>query len=74
LKQRIENYAENRLFGNNPTGAIFALKNYGWKDKREVEQTGHSGGPIQLTNISTMSDDDLRQMVEIMERGLAEPV
>ena len=74
LKQRIENYAENRLFGNNPTGAIFALKNYGWKDKHEVEQTGTSGGPIQLTNVSAMSDDDLRQMVEIMERGQAEPV
>jgi len=74
LKQRIENYAELRLFGNNPTGAIFALKNYGWKDKHEVEQTGSSGGPIQLTNVSAMSDDDLRQMVEIMERGQTESV
>ena len=37
LKQYCENYAEQRLFGNNPTGAIFALKNYGWKDKQEVE-------------------------------------
>lgn len=33
LKSVCENYAENRLFSNNPTGAIFALKNYGWTDK-----------------------------------------
>ena len=33
LKSVCEQYAENRLFSNNPTGAIFALKNYGWTDK-----------------------------------------
>lgn len=38
-KTRIENYAEKRIFGNAPTGAIFALKNYGWRDKTESEQT-----------------------------------
>lgn len=38
-KTRIENYAEKRIFSNSPTGAIFALKNYGWKDKVESEQT-----------------------------------
>jgi hypothetical protein len=41
-KTRIENYAEKRLFGTAPTGAIFALKNYGWKDKTESDIT--SGG------------------------------
>lgn len=30
---------EDRLHGNNPTGAIFALKNFGRKDKTEVEQS-----------------------------------
>ncbi|HHT9144712.1 MAG TPA: terminase small subunit [Candidatus Wunengus sp. YC61] len=40
LKQRCQNYAEKKLFAHNPTGAIFALKNYGWTDKKEVEQTG----------------------------------
>lgn len=28
---------EKRLAGQSPTGAIFALKNMGWKDKQEVE-------------------------------------
>lgn len=37
---RIELYHEQRLSENNVTGAIFALKNMGWKDKTEVEQSG----------------------------------
>lgn len=40
IKQVCENYAETRIFGNNPTGAIFALKNYGWVDKKEVGVSG----------------------------------
>lgn len=42
-----ENYAEMRLYGNNPTGAIFALKNFGWTDKVQNEVMGKDGGPIQ---------------------------
>jgi hypothetical protein len=37
-KTVVENYAEKRIFGSNPTGAIFALKNYGWRDKTELDQ------------------------------------
>lgn len=37
----IEMYHEERLSDNNVTGAIFALKNMGWKDKTEVEQSGN---------------------------------
>lgn len=37
---RIENIYEQMLFSRNPAGPIFALKNFGWKDKQEVEQTG----------------------------------
>lgn len=47
LKIHCENYAEKRLFGNNPTGAIFALKNYGWTDKQQQEVSGPGGAPIQ---------------------------
>jgi hypothetical protein len=35
----IEQYHEERLAENNVTGAIFALKNFGWKDKSEVDMT-----------------------------------
>ena len=37
---RIENKYEQSIEGRNPAGAIFALKNFGWKDKQEVEQSG----------------------------------
>jgi len=38
--QRIENVYEKAILKGNPAGAIFALKNFGWKDKHEVEQSG----------------------------------
>lgn len=37
---RIEANYEQNLFSRNPAGSIFALKNFGWKDKQEVEQSG----------------------------------
>lgn len=36
---RIEAFAEKQLFVGNSTGAIFWLKNKGWKDKTEQEVT-----------------------------------
>ena len=39
---RIEEFAEKQLFTNaKATGAIFWLKNKGWKDKHEVDNTHH---------------------------------
>jgi DNA-packaging protein gp3 len=37
---RVEMGYEIKLSGNNCTGAIFALKNMGWKDKTETELSG----------------------------------
>jgi N12 class adenine-specific DNA methylase len=37
---RVENQYEENLSGNNVAGSIFVLKNMGWKDKSEVEQSG----------------------------------
>lgn len=37
---RVEEQYEQRLHGSTPTGAIFALKNMGWKDKTETELSG----------------------------------
>lgn len=47
LKSVCENYAENKLFTTTPTGAIFALKNYGWTDKQDLNLGGQDGNPIQ---------------------------
>ncbi len=40
-KLRVENSYEKELRGKYFTGAIFALKNFGWKDERTTE---HKGG------------------------------
>ena len=45
-KDRCENYAEERLFMPNPTGAIFALKNFDWTDRQEF--TGKDGNIIEV--------------------------
>jgi hypothetical protein len=37
----VENAYEKRLSDTTPTGAIFALKNMGWKDKHETELSGN---------------------------------
>lgn len=36
----IEQEYEELLSEGNPAGAIFALKNMGWKDKQEIHETG----------------------------------
>jgi hypothetical protein len=36
-KTLVEHAYELRLNGDKPTAAIFALKNFGWKDKQEVD-------------------------------------
>lgn len=42
---QVESAYESNLYGKNPTGSIFALKNMGWSDKQEIDQkTEHSGG------------------------------
>lgn len=45
-KMRCEDYAETQLYiGKNQAGSIFALKNYGWRDKTETDVTS-GGKPI----------------------------
>lgn len=61
-KLKIHNYAENRLFENNPTGTIFNLKNnYGWKDKTETDVTtnGKSINPY-----SNLTDEQLKKLAD----------
>ena len=44
----VEMRYEQRLSGNAVTGAIFALKNMGWKDKQETEHSGQVGTTVVL--------------------------
>jgi hypothetical protein len=54
----VEMSYEERLMGQACTGAIFALKNMGWKDKVEQEQYGKDGGPIQNETKHTVEFHD----------------
>lgn len=47
-------YEERLVYENSPTGVIFALKNMGWQDKKEVESTNkteHSFTPRTLADL-----------------------
>jgi hypothetical protein len=59
-KLKIENLYEQCLRDKNPTGAIFALKNFGWADKQEHAITGE----LKTTGIdySKLSDATLREL------------
>ncbi len=48
---RIEEYYEEHLIGNNAAGPIFALKNFGWTDRQDIELSGKDGTPIPITII-----------------------
>ena len=45
---RIQGNYELRLHGNNPTGAIFALKNMGWKDNPIIDNSKHYTTEIKI--------------------------
>lgn len=47
IKTRVENYAEKKLYTGTPTGPIFALKNFGWSDKQDLNLGGQSDNPIK---------------------------
>lgn len=51
-KLKCENYAEIQLLDPNckksPIGSIFALKNYGWKDRQEIVTTNNNEIEIDI--------------------------
>ena len=49
----VENGYEKSLFSKFSTGAIFALKNMGWKDKSELLSN------VKISEYESMTDEDL---------------
>jgi len=47
-RMMIEREYEEQLQTGTPTGAIFALKNFGWQDKLEIDTNGLFKGKLQL--------------------------
>ncbi|MCM1340007.1 MAG: DNA-packaging protein [Muribaculaceae bacterium] len=48
---RIEREYEKLLCTATPAGAIFALKNFGWKDASQREITGKDGEPLAVKKV-----------------------
>jgi hypothetical protein len=46
---RIEMFYEEQLLSKNTTGAIFALKNFGWSDKQEITHEIKNELPFNIT-------------------------
>jgi len=54
---------------NSQFAQFFGKNCLGYKDKTETEITGLDGGPIALTNIANLSNDDLLRVADIMEKS-----
>lgn len=50
-KAVIENSYEERLHGNSPAGAIFALKNMGWSDRQELDHQSSDGSASSVDHV-----------------------
>lgn len=66
---KIEHHAEKLLLSrpSNSAGPIFALKNYGWTDKQEIE---HSASDELLNAFSDVSDSVLRKNTKLKKPTL----
>lgn len=60
-KLRIEMHYEESLFGKNPGGPIFALKNFGWSDKQEIDQKTEISGTLSV-DYTKLSDAALAEI------------
>ena len=60
-KLKVENGYEIDLKKHGRTGTIFALKNFDWTDKREIE---HTGDPIKYQDVSKMSKEEVDEYLK----------
>jgi len=63
----VENSYEKDLRSKHSTGAIFALKNFGWADKTEIDHTS-KGQSLNGKDLSKLTDEELRTMSEIEKK------
>lgn len=59
----IEREYEEQLSVGNTVGAIFALKNMGWKDQSQVDTK------VTVTNLSGMETADLHKLEELLSKA-----
>ncbi|MGN0016032.1 MAG: terminase small subunit [Candidatus Avelusimicrobium sp.] len=62
---RIEQYAENAILTNSkPVGAIFWLKNHGWRAEEQREDKTKFEGSVTVNDLSKLSDKQLKEMAK----------
>lgn len=69
----VESSYESGLYGKNATGAIFALKNMGWKDRQEFDHTNNGGdfGGIDYKALTKETLEDLdRNIVGATDKAI----
>jgi len=55
---RIEMIYEQRMVkSNNPSGSIFALKNFGWTDRQEIKHEGMAIGFLSIDPLDDPADN-----------------
>ena len=60
----IEHAYEIRINEPFPAGAIFALKNMGWKDTQDITSKGESIKPVNITVDSKETADSLKNLID----------
>ena len=55
-RTRMEMHYEELLQSGVTTGAIFALKNFGWTDKQVVEHQGNEDKPLKFEGVRIITD------------------
>jgi len=55
-KLRVEQFYENHLLNSNCAGAIFALKNFDWKDKKESEISGEVPINVKISYVESKNN------------------
>lgn len=55
-KARVEHAYEKRLIKQGRSGDIFALKNFGWHDRQEVESSGKIEHDVSIRGLSETAD------------------
>lgn len=61
-KLKVENAYELRLIKRGSSGDIFALKNFGWKDKQEVES--NVTADVRTVDLSNLTTEEIRELLK----------
>lgn len=62
-KTRVEMYYEEHLVENNAAGSIFALKNFGWRDKQDFDHR------VERVDDQILTIEDMKKSIRASEKA-----